>query len=633
MRRKLRQFARRKASRLSLAAAATAAAVLAAAAPVQAAPHVYVGNPGSNNISQYAIGPAGVLSPLSPPTVAAGRLAGESGGVAVSPGGESVYVTNRRSISQYDVGPGGKLSPKSPAYVAADISPNGLAVSPDGHSVYVTITGNNTVNQYDVGPGGTLSPKTPASVPAGNVPARVAVSPDGQSAYVTTGPGAPDNGRVSQYDIGPGGKLSPKSPARVAAGISPGDVAVSPDGQSVYVTNYNGGTVSQYDVGPGGKLSPKSPATVGAEILPRGIAVSPDGHSVYVALIRCDTPSFCEPGAIAHYDVGAGGTLSFVDALETDGFSPEGAAVNPDGHNVYVTNSGRDTVSQYGVGVGGVLEPLFPPTVAAGHHPAAIAVSPPFPVTRITRGPRAVTNDPTPTFGFSSSEPGSTFRCKLGSSLYSACNSPKTTQHLADGTHTFYVRATDPDGNVDPTPARRTFTVRTAFVRVSGSALVVTAAPGATDNLQITRPSASIVRVTDFPGAGYRGSGVHAGAGCTRNGDYTANCLSAAITPALPALVTSAGQQGDRVVNSSGLPSSLYGGAGNDLLIGGSGRDILNGGTGVDVLQGLDGNDLLQAHDGTSDMRIDCGARSDKADLDLLPKDANVKGCEAKRRH
>ena len=257
------------------------------------------------------------------------------------------------------------------------------------------------------------------------------------------------------------------------------------------------------------------------------------------------------------------------------------------------------------------------------------------PVTTITGGPSAATNDPTPTFSFSSSEAGSSFRCRLDSGAYSACSSPKTTAHLTDGSHTFYVRARDSAGNVDPTPAVRTFTLRTASVRVSGSTLVVTAAPGAKDNLQITRPSASIVRVTDFPAGAYTGSGVHTGAGCTRSGDYTANCLAAAITPVLPALVTSAGQQADRVVNSTGLPSSLYGGAGNDTLTGGAAGDILNGGAGVDLLSGMDGNDLLRAHDGASDQAIDCGSGSDKADLDLLPKDPNsvVSGCETKTRH
>jgi hypothetical protein len=52
-------------------------------------------------------------------------------------------------------------------------------------------------------------------------------------------------------------------------------VAVSPDGQSVYVTNNLDDNVSQYDVGADGTLSPKSPATVAAGESPSGIVASP----------------------------------------------------------------------------------------------------------------------------------------------------------------------------------------------------------------------------------------------------------------------------------------------------------------------------------------------------------------------
>ena len=97
------------------------------------------------------------------------------------------------------------------------------------------------------------------------------MSPDGKNVYVPT----PPDDRVYQYDVGPGGGLSPKSPSTVAAGDGPGSVAVSPDGKSVYVTNGLSDSVSQYWVGPGGELSPRSPATVGAGGSPLGVAVSP----------------------------------------------------------------------------------------------------------------------------------------------------------------------------------------------------------------------------------------------------------------------------------------------------------------------------------------------------------------------
>ena len=42
------------------------------------------------------------------------------------------------------------------------------------------------------------------------------------------------------------------------------------------------------------------------------------------------------------------------------------------------------------------------------------------------------------------------------------CSSPQPYSSLADGAHTFEVRATDPAGNTDPTPASGSFTVDTA---------------------------------------------------------------------------------------------------------------------------------------------------------------------------
>ena len=156
---------------------ATLAILLAAAAPAQANPFAYVANLSGDNVSQYDVGAGGLLAPLAPPTVATG---GAPQGVAVSPDGESVYVAggfSPGSVSQYDVGAGGALSPKSPAFVDTGSLPQGVAVSPDGKSAYVTNVISDNVSQYDVGAGGALSPKSPPAVPAGAGPFGVAVSP------------------------------------------------------------------------------------------------------------------------------------------------------------------------------------------------------------------------------------------------------------------------------------------------------------------------------------------------------------------------------------------------------------------------------------------------------------------------
>ena len=64
----------------------------------------------------------------------------------------------------------------------------------------------------------------------------------------------------------------------------------------------------------------------------------------------------------------------------------------------------------------------------------------------------------TPNFTFTS-ELGASFQCKIDANPYAACSSPKTVSQLANGSHTFRVRATDGVGNTDPTPDSLTFTV------------------------------------------------------------------------------------------------------------------------------------------------------------------------------
>jgi hypothetical protein len=83
------------------------------------------------------------------------------------------------------------------------------------------------------------------------------------------------------------------------------------------------------------------------------------------------------------------------------------------------------------------------------------------PNTMIDSGPPDPTNDPTPTFTFSSNEGSSTFECRVDSNPFATCTSPHTTAMLTQDAHTFEVKATDQAGNTDQSPASDTFTVDT----------------------------------------------------------------------------------------------------------------------------------------------------------------------------
>jgi hypothetical protein len=85
------------------------------------------------------------------------------------------------------------------------------------------------------------------------------------------------------------------------------------------------------------------------------------------------------------------------------------------------------------------------------------------PVTSIVAGPGAQTTNHRPTFRFSSNEAGSIFRCGFDSQPFGRCSGPGASHTpyvpLSFGSHVFRVRAVDPAGNIDASPAKRTFSV------------------------------------------------------------------------------------------------------------------------------------------------------------------------------
>jgi len=105
------------------------------------------------------------------------------------------------------------------------------------------------------------------------------------------------------------------------------------------------------------------------------------------------------------------------------------------------------------------------------------------PDTTITAGPSGSVNSTSASFSFTATESGSTFACSLDGAAFSTCSSPKNYTSLANGSHTFQVRATDTVGNTDSTPASRTWTIDT----VAPTGVAVTAPTnGATVSGQVT---------------------------------------------------------------------------------------------------------------------------------------------------
>ena len=84
----------------------------------------------------------------------------------------------------------------------------------------------------------------------------------------------------------------------------------------------------------------------------------------------------------------------------------------------------------------------------------------------ITSQPLNPTNLTSADFSFTSTETA-TFECQIDNSGYTACTSPKEYIGLAEGLHTFDIKATDAAGNTNSTPASYTWTIDTTAVEIS----------------------------------------------------------------------------------------------------------------------------------------------------------------------
>ena len=98
------------------------------------------------------------------------------------------------------------------------------------------------------------------------------------------------------------------------------------------------------------------------------------------------------------------------------------------------------------------------------------------PQTLLETAPDAFSHDGQATFRFSSNEPSATFECRIDNELPEACRSPYA-RTLADGAHSFSVRAIDTAGNGDDTPAEKVWTIDTVAPETT-----LTAGPPSADN-------------------------------------------------------------------------------------------------------------------------------------------------------
>ncbi|MFD8478679.1 IPT/TIG domain-containing protein [Kitasatospora sp. NPDC059673] len=250
---------------LSALALAAAGLSVAAAPPAHAAsgPLGYVANFASNTVSVIDTGTNTAVATIP---VDDGPV-----GVAIAPNGHAVYVANQGNSGGAGLAAGGNsvsvidtATNTVTTTVPVGNAPLGIAVTPSGGAVYVTNKSSNTVSVID-----TATNAVTATIPVGAGPADVAISPSGATAYVTNLFGD----TVSVISTA-GNTVT----ATVPVGSQPVGVAINPAGTAAYVANHGPNTVSVIDT-----ASNTVTASVGVGSSPQDLVVTPSGDAVYVA--------------------------------------------------------------------------------------------------------------------------------------------------------------------------------------------------------------------------------------------------------------------------------------------------------------------------------------------------------------
>ena len=189
-------------------------------------------------------------------------------------------------------------------------------------------------------------------------PASLTISPNGQFVYVANY----DNNTVSTLKVASDGSLSAVGQP-IAVGVQPYFIGISNDGQYAYVVNSGDNSVSTMHIAQDGTLSAVGSATVVGNS-PSSIVFSVDGQFAYVANARDGTVSTL---AINN------GSLSVVGSPLPVASAIWAMALSADGQFAYTADGGDNTVSSLSI-INGSLSVIG--SAAAGVAPTTIAVSP-----------------------------------------------------------------------------------------------------------------------------------------------------------------------------------------------------------------------------------------------------------------
>jgi phospholipase C len=245
-------------------------------------------------------------------------------GVAATPDGSEVWVTESGTNTVSVIPTGGSNPNKISSTVVVGVYPHGIAVTPDGKTAYVANTGPNTgrggsetVSMIDVS-----SQTVTGTIRVGEAPQVVTISPDGSHAFVSCADGI--------YVIATSTGSVRKVHDRLR---NPHGVAVTPDGTQAYVADSDRDQIVVIDVS-----SLRTIAQVSVGKTPWSAAFTSDGASAYVTNANDDTVSVIDAATrttVATVPLGSGTTTDTVTSFTQLNHIPTAVALSPDG-NIWV---------------------------------------------------------------------------------------------------------------------------------------------------------------------------------------------------------------------------------------------------------------------------------------------------------
>lgn len=315
--------------------------------------YAYVSNGGSNTVSVLD------LVYLRPDRTL--QVGNNPSALASNPVRNEVYSVNMQSgsVSVIDT-----LANRVAATIPVHHLPHFISVEPSGHMAYIVNSGSNTVSVLDldqrreIGVAGT-----------GEQPWVDRISPDGRTLVVSNRA----SGSVSVFDVQPyEGKGGVTGLPRLRAAF-PGcrgaeDVAILPDSSKAFVACSAGDQVMAVSLAaaPGSWAAKQNPSLTKDHLLcflavgkkPVSLAMKPDGGEIFVSNSGSDSIS-----EIATWTNEVGGTY-------TIGSRPVRGVVSQDNGTLWVSNSGADSIGIYSIDDGKLAG-----SVHTGSGPDALAFS------------------------------------------------------------------------------------------------------------------------------------------------------------------------------------------------------------------------------------------------------------------